>query len=101
MKGNRCPVAVPFLWGKEGLVWVGGWLPSLSVGPTVACQPLHGLEVHLQLGKSEVKYFKVFVPTIPSGQSVGDMALAHRGGSRRRRGGGNPVPWLRIPSEPS
>lgn len=34
MKGNRCPVVIPFLWGKEGLVWVGGWLLSLSVEPT-------------------------------------------------------------------
>lgn len=71
MKGNRCPVVIPFLWGNEGLVWVGGWLLSkLSVEPTGADQPFHGLEVHLQLGKSEVKYFKVFIPTIASGQSV-------------------------------
>lgn len=50
MKTNRCPVAVPFSWGKEGLVWVGGWLPSLSTEPTVSGQLLHGLE-GVEVGK--------------------------------------------------
>lgn len=57
----------------------------------MAGQPLHGLEVHLQTGKCKEKCFKVFVPTVQRGQTVGDLALAHRWVSRVGRGGGNPV----------
>lgn len=69
MERNRCPVVG---------VWVEGWVLALSVGATVAGQPLHGLAVHLQMGKLEVKCFKVFVPATLRGQAVGDLALAHR-----------------------
>lgn len=83
MRRNRWPVAVPFSWGKEGLVWVEVWVggqgPSLSVGATVAGQaPPQALEVHLQSGKFEVRRFKVFVPTIIGGHTVGDLAPARR-----------------------
>lgn len=78
-KGCRNSPADEEKWVPCGSSLVAGvWVPPLSVGATEAGQPLHGLGVHLQLGKLELKCLKVFVPTIVRGQTVGDLALAHR-----------------------
>lgn len=67
----------------------------------MAGQPLHGLEIHLQMGKFEAKCFKVFVPPVQRGQTVGDLALAQMSEQSGKRGWKSGFSWLRIPSEPS